>query len=256
MAPEVSKNRDGYGTEADIWSLGVMMFEFVCGHLPFGGNDMDDPSGQNIIQAVQENNLEFPKWYTDRIGKHLIRGMMRKDPAQRMGAEADGFKQLKGHEYLRLPDSRNNLFDSILGRRLEPPFMIDEGEESYQIEEEDAEEEDDDMSEGEKEDLRMTCRDRRRSCPAAAHTYIADGRMVTFSECEDLVSRSKSFCGVYQQSEGSISRSSSKASLGSCSEDTPQVSGPRKNLNEELARSARSTSEADCGYVGGEPPPA
>merc|ERR1719152_549056 len=37
MAPEVAnadpKTENGYGCEADIWSLGVMLFEFVCGYL-------------------------------------------------------------------------------------------------------------------------------------------------------------------------------------------------------------------------------
>merc|ERR1712100_112506 len=39
MAPEVMRGK-GYGTEVDIWSLGVIHFEFVCGFLPFG-DDLD-----------------------------------------------------------------------------------------------------------------------------------------------------------------------------------------------------------------------
>ena len=29
-----------------------------------------------VLQAVHETNLEFPKWYLDRKGKHLIRGAL------------------------------------------------------------------------------------------------------------------------------------------------------------------------------------
>lgn len=39
-APEVIK-QDGYGYEADYWSLGVVLFEIIMGYLPFGGNSVD-----------------------------------------------------------------------------------------------------------------------------------------------------------------------------------------------------------------------
>merc|ERR1719313_2610357 len=41
MAPEVIRGK-GYGSEVDIWGLGVILYELVCGFLPFG-EDLDDP---------------------------------------------------------------------------------------------------------------------------------------------------------------------------------------------------------------------
>jgi cGMP-dependent protein kinase len=41
MAPEVLEGK-GYNTRVDMWSLGVCMFEFMCGYLPFG-EDAEDP---------------------------------------------------------------------------------------------------------------------------------------------------------------------------------------------------------------------
>jgi cGMP-dependent protein kinase len=35
MAPEVLAGR-GYGINVDMWSLGCMLYEFICGGVPFG----------------------------------------------------------------------------------------------------------------------------------------------------------------------------------------------------------------------------
>ena len=35
MAPETIKGK-GYGMMADLWSLGICFYEFMCGNLPYG----------------------------------------------------------------------------------------------------------------------------------------------------------------------------------------------------------------------------
>ena len=36
MAPEILREKS-YGRQVDIWSLGIMIFELVCGYLPYIG---------------------------------------------------------------------------------------------------------------------------------------------------------------------------------------------------------------------------
>mmetsp|Transcript_88264 Transcript_88264/g.250099 ORF Transcript_88264/g.250099 Transcript_88264/m.250099 type:complete len:176 (+) Transcript_88264:1-528(+) len=119
MAPEVVRGR-GYGVGVDLWSLGVMIFEFVCGYLPFA-RDVQDPTGVKICRIVQTQNLSFPAQYQDRPGKYLLRGLLSKEPEHRLGMGGDGYQSIMEHEFFMV-DGPGTVFDKILARRLEPPF--------------------------------------------------------------------------------------------------------------------------------------
>lgn len=41
MAPEILAGK-GYSTYVDIWALGIILFEFIAGYVPFG-EDLSDP---------------------------------------------------------------------------------------------------------------------------------------------------------------------------------------------------------------------
>jgi len=41
MAPEII-NGKGYSFTVDLWSIGVCLYEFMCGYVPFG-DDAEDP---------------------------------------------------------------------------------------------------------------------------------------------------------------------------------------------------------------------
>jgi len=54
MAPEVLKG-EIYTSKADIWSLGVVLFEMLFGYCPFESNSI-----AKLISALQENELRLP----------------------------------------------------------------------------------------------------------------------------------------------------------------------------------------------------
>jgi cGMP-dependent protein kinase len=124
MAPEILTGR-GYSLEVDIWSLGVMLFEFVCGYLPFA-DELDDPT--EVCQAVLRSPLKFPSRYKDQEGRACIEGMLRRHPKKRLGGGISGYEALKAAPYFLAghgdaADRGSALFNKIMGRELEPPLV-------------------------------------------------------------------------------------------------------------------------------------
>ncbi|CAJ1352228.1 unnamed protein product [Effrenium voratum] len=116
MAPEaILSRREGYGTEVDVWALGVLLFELVCGRRPFEGREKQD-----IFEAVLKQALEFPAAYGDACGRDLLQGMLEKTPEARLGAGVFGWDDIKEHEYFAYS---GNLFDGIVERSVRPPFV-------------------------------------------------------------------------------------------------------------------------------------
>eukprot|EP00271_Cylindrocystis_brebissonii_P015629 TRINITY_DN3858_c0_g1_i6.p1 TRINITY_DN3858_c0_g1~~TRINITY_DN3858_c0_g1_i6.p1 ORF type:complete len:975 (+),score=149.99 TRINITY_DN3858_c0_g1_i6:194-3118(+) len=80
MAPEVICGAF-YDTQADIWSLGVMLFAMLSGELPFRGT-----SPLKTFGAVLSGNLDFTRAPWPSISarvKLLVREMLARDPHQR-----------------------------------------------------------------------------------------------------------------------------------------------------------------------------
>ncbi|OMJ87851.1 hypothetical protein SteCoe_10333 [Stentor coeruleus] len=112
MAPEIIVGK-GYGVSADFWSLGIMLYEFMCGGVPFGENE-EDP--YVIYEKVLERKLVYPGFVDPRLpAKPFIEQLLSKNPALRTGGSIDN---LKGHPWLT---SIN--WDTLLSKGIRPPFV-------------------------------------------------------------------------------------------------------------------------------------
>ena len=78
MAPEIwNISEKGYSFEADIWSLGIVIYNLLTGHLPFRVIDDD---GSNIIKG----EFGFPeKPFVSKEAQNLIRQILVVDPRKR-----------------------------------------------------------------------------------------------------------------------------------------------------------------------------
>jgi serine/threonine protein kinase len=97
IAPEVL-SQAGYGKECDWWSLGVIMFECVCGYPPFYA-DQPMQTCRKIVHWRQ--TLVFPKEALAHLSKDCLNfcKSLVCDSADRMGK--NGMAEMKKHPWMK-----------------------------------------------------------------------------------------------------------------------------------------------------------
>lgn len=66
-----------YGRAVDWWGLGVVMYEMMCGRLPFYNQDHE-----RLFELILMEEIRFPKSLAPEA-KALLAGLLKKDPKQR-----------------------------------------------------------------------------------------------------------------------------------------------------------------------------
>uniref|UniRef100_A0A8C6NPM0 Maternal embryonic leucine zipper kinase n=1 Tax=Nothobranchius furzeri TaxID=105023 RepID=A0A8C6NPM0_NOTFU len=89
-APELIQGKAYIGSEADVWSMGVLLFALLCGYLPF-----DDDNCMVLYRKITRGIYENPRWLTP--GSILLLNQMMQVCI--LSARRISFKYLCEHIY-------------------------------------------------------------------------------------------------------------------------------------------------------------
>ncbi|XP_075788470.1 microtubule-associated serine/threonine-protein kinase 4 isoform X3 [Pelodiscus sinensis] len=121
IAPEVIL-RQGYGKPVDWWAMGIILYEFLVGCVPFFGDTPEELFGQVISDEINwpEKDEAPPPDAQD-----LITLLLRQNPLERLGT--GGAYEVKQHQFFRTLD-----WNSLLRQKAEfIPQLESEDDTSY-----------------------------------------------------------------------------------------------------------------------------
>jgi len=105
VAPEVLR-QENYGSQVDMWSLGVILYTMLCGYPPFVERNL--PA---LYKAIRSGKIKFDKRYWSRVSesaKDCVRGLLTVDYKKRLTPEG-----LLNHKWLTVEaKSAINLFEA------------------------------------------------------------------------------------------------------------------------------------------------
>ena len=111
LAPEIILNK-GHGLSVDWWTLGVLLYEMICGVDPFAD---DDPI--KIYENILEGNIQFSSHFDDK-SKSLIKHLLEPDLSRRYGNLKNGVNDIKNHLFFK-----SLIWDKLLRQEIEAPFI-------------------------------------------------------------------------------------------------------------------------------------
>ncbi|XP_045174377.2 RAC-beta serine/threonine-protein kinase B-like isoform X1 [Mercenaria mercenaria] len=113
LAPEVLEDND-YGRAVDWWGTGVVMYEMMCGRLPFYNRDHDV-----LFELILLQQVKFPRTLSEDA-KSLLGGMLVKNPKERLGGGEADVKDLMSHPFFK-----NINWQDLAEKKLTPPWKPD-----------------------------------------------------------------------------------------------------------------------------------
>jgi len=128
IAPEVIL-RQGYGKPVDWWSMGVILYEFLIGCVPFFGETPEE-----LFAHTVNDDIEWPEeedWPVQDEAKRVIGGLLQQNPLDRLGT--GGALEVKEHDYFCEPGAVQPVdWTSLLRMKADfIPQLEDEDDTSY-----------------------------------------------------------------------------------------------------------------------------
>lgn len=99
MAPEVLMKKNYNGKLTDVWSLGILLFNMLCGCFPFPGS-----TERELLKTVPKGEFLFPVLVSEET-ERMVRKMLCVDPEKRASAskiykEASGILEKRKSNYI------------------------------------------------------------------------------------------------------------------------------------------------------------
>lgn len=82
VAPEILRNSGYTGPPSDLWSMGVMLYTLLHGHLPFGGKQR--PPVQERLNAIKRGDFVVSNDSLSLECKDLLYSLLTLDPRERL----------------------------------------------------------------------------------------------------------------------------------------------------------------------------
>lgn len=122
IAPEVIL-RQGYGKPVDWWSMGIILYEFLIGCVPFFGETPEE-----LFAHTVNDDIEWPDeddWPVQPEAKDVITALLHQSPRDRLGT--GGSHEVKEHPYFYGVN-----WNSLLRQKAEfVPQLINDEDTSY-----------------------------------------------------------------------------------------------------------------------------
>ena len=93
LAPEVVSSK-GYNKSVDWWSLGILIFEMLCGFTPF----WDSGSPVKIYENILRGRIKYPPYLNPDV-VDLLSQLITADLTKRLGNLHRGAEDVKDHKW-------------------------------------------------------------------------------------------------------------------------------------------------------------
>jgi len=115
LAPEIVLSR-GHDRAVDYWSLGCLLYEMLFGYSPFYRPGIDQ---KGLFKSIVYGNWKFPSQSDlSKPARDLIKGLLEKRPAERLGCLAGGYRDVKNH-----PNFQGVNFTKLVKKQIKAPWV-------------------------------------------------------------------------------------------------------------------------------------